>query len=48
MLSSATPRPRSCSWCTGFRPAAAVRAAKSVLDPAGILNPGVLIDPGAS
>jgi FAD/FMN-containing dehydrogenase len=26
----------------------AVRATKSVLDPAGILNPGVLIDPGAS
>ncbi|HXY63978.1 MAG TPA: FAD-linked oxidase C-terminal domain-containing protein, partial [Mycobacterium sp.] len=25
--------------------AAALRAAKSALDPAGILNPGVLLDP---
>ena len=38
-------------WYDRQRPdpfAAAVRAAKSVLDPAGILNPGVLIDQGAS
>ncbi|QNG19685.1 FAD-binding oxidoreductase [Rhodococcus triatomae] len=35
-------------WYDGQRPepfAAALRAAKSTLDPAGILNPGVLIDP---
>ena len=38
-------------WYDRQRPdpfAAAVRAAKSVLDPAGILNPGVLIDQGPS
>jgi alkyldihydroxyacetonephosphate synthase len=36
------------AWYDGQRPepfAAALRAAKSALDPAGILNPGVLIDP---
>jgi alkyldihydroxyacetonephosphate synthase len=35
-------------WYDRQRPepfAAALRAAKSALDPAGILNPGVLIDP---
>jgi alkyldihydroxyacetonephosphate synthase len=35
-------------WYDGQRPepfAAALRAAKSAVDPAGILNPGVLIDP---
>jgi alkyldihydroxyacetonephosphate synthase len=38
-------------WYDRQRPdpfAAAVRATKSALDPAGILNPGVLIDQGAS
>ena len=36
-------------WYDRQRPdlfAAALRAAKSAVDPAGILNPGVLIDPG--
>jgi len=36
------------SWYDGQRPepfAAALRAAKSAVDPTGILNPGVLIDP---
>jgi alkyldihydroxyacetonephosphate synthase len=35
-------------WYDRQRPepfAAAVRAAKSEIDPAGILNPGVLVDP---
>jgi alkyldihydroxyacetonephosphate synthase len=35
-------------WYDGQRPdpfAAALRAAKAALDPAGLLNPGVLIDP---
>ena len=41
-------RPRSPPWYDRQRPApfaAALRAAKAELDPAGMLNPGVLIDP---
>ena len=35
-------------WYDGQRPdpfAAALRAAKAALDPAGVMNPGVLVDP---